>query len=84
MGMLKWVQEINFFYLVANFYFKKCCLYVYDKMDDISRYSSFKKELDDPYWIMSESEDFDMTIGKVTPKHFPCKNNFFNSLKDLF
>lgn len=53
---------------------QKCCMYVYDDWSDISRYSSFKSEVDDPYWVMNTSEDFDLSIGNTTPKFFPCKN----------
>jgi hypothetical protein len=52
---------------------QKCCFYVYDDWSDVARYSIFKSEVDEPYWVMNRSEDFDMTVGNTTPKHFPCK-----------
>lgn len=51
----------------------KCCMYLYDDVDDIMKYALFKKEVDEPYWTMNQSEDFDLTIGSITPKNFPCK-----------
>lgn len=42
-----------------------------DDISDISRYAYFKKQLDEPYYVTSSSEDFDMKIGNVTPKNFP-------------
>lgn len=59
----------------AHDHMQKCCMYHGDEIDDIARYASFKKELDEPYSITSQSEDFDLAIGSVTPEHFPCKLN---------
>lgn len=50
-----------------------CCMYLYDEASDILQYAIFKKEVDQPYWTLNQSEDFDLTIGSITPKHFPCK-----------
>lgn len=72
----------------AHDHLQECCLYIYDDLSDIARYASFKKELDEPYWVTSHSEDFDLAIGKVTPKHFPCKflniSKWFSILKLSF
>jgi hypothetical protein len=54
---------------------QKCCMYVHDDFSDISRYSSFKSEVDEPYWTLNTSEDFDFNIGNTTPKFFPRKNS---------
>lgn len=55
---------------------KECCLYIYDDLSDIARYSLFKKELDEPYTrqVMNNSEDYDMQVGDVTPSFFPGKH----------
>lgn len=52
---------------------QKCCLYIHDDWSDVTRYSNFKTEVDEPYWVMNRNEDFDMTIGNTTPKFFPSK-----------
>lgn len=54
-------------------YFQKCCTYVYDDISDISRYSQFKKELDQPYFVTKQSLNTDTLIGNSTPGHFPRK-----------
>lgn len=48
-------------------------MYVFDDFSDILQYAFFKKELDEPYFVNSDDEDFDMSIGNFTPKHFPRK-----------
>lgn len=50
---------------------QRCCLYVHDEWSDISRYASFKSEIDEPYWVIRSSEDFDLAVGNTTPKCFP-------------
>lgn len=52
-----------------------CCPYVFDKDEDLFRYSSFKKELDEPYVIsdISEFEEFCKLHGRSTPWYFPSK-----------
>ena len=57
-------------------------MYICDDFNDISRYAYFKKELDEPYYVISSDEDFDMKIGNVTPKHFPGKN-FESNCKEI-
>lgn len=46
-------------------------MYVFDDYSDIERYSTFKKEVEKPYWLCSSDEDFDLTIGGTTPQYFP-------------
>lgn len=70
-------------------YFQKCCTYVYDDISDISRYSQFKKELDQPYFVTKQSLNTDTLIGNSTPGHFPRKKRqIFETLmtanKNLF
>ncbi|CAO1335482.1 unnamed protein product [Diamesa serratosioi] len=50
-----------------------CCPFVFDKKEDLYRYSSFKKELDQPYVIsdISEFEEFCKQHGRSTPWYFP-------------
>lgn len=62
------------FNLCSLFLFQECCMYIYDDIADISRYAYFKKELDEAYYVTSNSEDFDMMIGNTTPRHFPGNN----------
>lgn len=54
-----------------------CCPFVFDKHEDLYRYSSFKKELDQPYVIsdISEFEEFCKLHGRSTPWYFPSKFN---------
>lgn len=49
----------------------ECCMYVFDDVSDIARYAYFKKGLDEPYCVLSNSEDFNMEVGDITPPHFP-------------
>ena len=68
----------------AHNHAQKCCLYVYDDDSDIFKYSSFKKEIDRPYYILSTTEDFDLEIGATTPTHFPGKQSFSYTTSDLY
>lgn len=52
---------------------QECCLYVYDDLSDILKYSTFKHNVEEPYYIVDNDENFHMKIGKSTPKHFPSK-----------
>lgn len=47
-------------------------MYVFDDISDIKNYSTFKKEVETPYWMKTDKNDaFDRTIGGSTPKDFP-------------
>lgn len=46
-------------------------MYVYDKHDDIIKYSNFKQSVESNYYTAESEEDFDMKIGSSTPIGFP-------------
>ena len=60
---------------------KECCLYVGDDHSDILRYSNFKKSIDEKYWTMETSDDFDLKWGSVTPRGHPTyTRNFYQGM----
>ena len=46
-------------------------MYVYDDHSDIMKYSLFKQNVEEPYYIVDNDENFHMKIGNTTKKHFP-------------
>lgn len=56
-------------------------MYVYDDFSDIKNYSAFKKEVETPYWIKTENDAFDRTVGGSTPKEFPLFSE--NTLENI-
>lgn len=46
-------------------------MYVFDNYSDIQRYATFKKEVEKPYLLSSDDEDFNLSIGGTTPIYFP-------------
>lgn len=45
---------------------------MYDNNSDINNYSSFKREVESPYWIgKATNDEFSLFIGGTTPKDFP-------------
>ncbi|CRK92554.1 CLUMA_CG006120, isoform A [Clunio marinus] len=51
---------------------QNCCLYINDTQEDLEEYAAFKHEIDQPYYVMTENENFDLEIGSSTPPFFPC------------
>lgn len=51
--------------------FQPCCMYVYDDFTDIHNYSMFKREVETPYWMKTNSDAFNRFVGGTTPKKFP-------------
>jgi hypothetical protein len=53
-------------------------MYIYDDHSDIMKYSSFKQNVEEPYYIVDNDENFHMKIGSTTPKTFPSNFPIFN------
>lgn len=68
-------NHFNFCDHCSHNHAQQCCMYVHDDWSDIERYANFKSEIDEPYWAINSSEDFDLSIGNTTPKYFPSKKN---------
>lgn len=46
-------------------------MYVFDDLSDINNYSTFKREVETPYWIQTKNDEFNRFVGGTTPKEFP-------------
>ncbi|CRK92555.1 CLUMA_CG006118, isoform A [Clunio marinus] len=61
---------------------QNCCLYVNDTQEDLEEYAAFKHEIDQPYYVMTENENFDLEIGSSTPPFFPCFSRALNDIPE--
>lgn len=63
---------------------RACCMYVFDSPSDIEQYAIFKAEVDKPYHIFTDNDDFNMRLGQVTPQWFPSKTPADPELMESF